>query len=90
MYLSMGWIFFGGGIAGLIAACRSDFSFWNRDSAVGNPETDKKPVSSKMRLLAILINLLLIVLGALVIQRQHNWNPFQKCPACKLDDGAVS
>ena len=90
MYLSTGWVFFGGGITGLIAACRCNFSFWDRNPAAENPGTDKKPASSKMRLFAILINLLLIVLGALVIQRQHNWNPFQKCPACKLDDSAVS
>lgn len=91
MHVSFGWIFLLGGIAGTVTVLRArsvaDLENWPNSEA----KKSRTPMSRRVRLLVLVLNLLLAVGGAAVIQKQHNWNPFAPCPSCvRNDDGVVS
>ena len=89
MNISLGWIFFLGGIVGFV---RVAYARNLAELGIGRAEAseEKKPMSKLQRLLLLLLNLSLLVGGAMLIHHNHNWNPFTPCPTCKKDDGAVS
>jgi hypothetical protein len=90
--ISLGWIFFLGGIFGTAKILRSsDWRDFN-ESHEDEPETrhPNRPIKPLAKALILLLNVALCLGGAASIQRKHNWNPFKPCPTCKLDGGAVS
>ena len=92
MHVGFGWILFLGGLFGVfkVAPARS-----LKEIGMGNEGNEHIATSSpiltwRLKLVLVALNILLAVVGGMLIQRSHNWNPFKSCPSCKLDGGAVS
>ena len=79
MHLSIGWIFLLGGIAGLLKSLRAKtYSWGNTDGNISEEELRKTetPMTPRLRLLAIVTGIALILGGMWKIQHDHWWNPF--------------
>jgi hypothetical protein len=93
MGLSLGWLLFLGGALGTVRVLRAKTFSWANEVDTVVTEEDRKrevPMTPVKRWVLVTICLLLAIIGAVLIQRQHNWNPFAPCPSCKNDGGAVS
>ena len=93
MGLSFGWLLLLGGALGAVRVLRAKTFSWANEVDTVVTEEDRKreaPMTPVRRWILVAICLLLAIVGAVLIQRQHNWNPFALCPSCKNDGGAVS
>jgi hypothetical protein len=93
MGLSLGWLLLLGGALGTIRILRAKTFSWMNDVDTVITEEDRKrevPMTPFRRWTLVLICLLLTIVGAILIQRKHNWNPFARCRLCMNDNGAVS
>jgi len=79
MHLSIGWIFLLGGLAGVIQNMRAKtFSWANTDGNMSREDVRKyeRPMTPRLRMLAISICLVVALGGVWKIQHDHWWNPF--------------
>lgn len=92
MGLSVGWLLLLGGALGVVRVLRAKTFSWANEVDTVVTEEDRKretAITPIRRWILVAICLLLAIVGAILIQRQHNWNPFVSCPLCN-DGGAVS
>jgi hypothetical protein len=95
MNITPGWLFFAGGLVGLVNVSRAKTVSWlNTDGNISSEElkASQVPVTRIKRILLLILCALLVIGGALDIQRKHNWNPFNPCKTCSHadDNKAVS
>jgi hypothetical protein len=79
MSLPLGWLLFLGGIIGAFRVLVSKTFSWVNDVDLRPTEEDRKrevPMTPRKRWILILICVTAIVIGAFLIQRWHEWNPF--------------
>ncbi len=76
--ISAGWVFFLGGIVGIISGlCAKRFSWSNTEFL--RTEEDRKeevPMTPLRRWILVGVCALISVYGAIELQRVHGWNPF--------------
>ncbi len=78
MGLSLGWLLLLGGVLGAVRVIRAKTFSWANEVDTVVTEEDRKreaPMTSIRRWVLVTICLLLAVLGAVLIQRGHDWNP---------------
>jgi hypothetical protein len=86
MGLPLGWLLLLGGVLGAGRVLRAKTFSWANDVDGNVTEEDRKreaPMTPFKRWVLVAICLLLVIVGAVLIQRQHNWNPFASCHSCK-------
>jgi hypothetical protein len=75
-----GWVFFIGGMSGIIAVARAKYFSW-KNSEFLDCEGDiqkRAPMTFKRRMVLLLVYLLISAYGAWQLQSEHAWNPFAK------------
>jgi hypothetical protein len=78
--ISPGWIFLGGGIAGMVTVIRAKTFSWRNYEFLPSEEDRKRevPITMVRRLLLLAVCVGLVLYGLSRIQQDHDWNPFQK------------
>jgi hypothetical protein len=63
-------------------------SWLNTDGNISSEElrASQIPVTRTKRILLLILCALLVIGGAVDIQRKHNWNPFKPCINCSHAD----
>jgi hypothetical protein len=80
MGFSLGWLLLLGGVLGAVRVLRAKtFSWANEvDTVVTEEDRRREPLMTPtQRSVLVAICLVLAVAGAILIQRQHDWNPLQ-------------
>lgn len=80
MGLSLGWLLLLGGVLGAVRVLLAKTFSWANEVDTVVTEEDRKreaPMTPLRRWVLVTICLLLAIVGAVLIQRRHNWNPLQ-------------
>jgi hypothetical protein len=80
MGLSLGWLLLLGGALGSVRVLRAKTFSWANEVDTVVTEEDRQreaPMTPFKRWVLVAICFLLAIVGAVLIQRQHNWNPLQ-------------
>ena len=76
--ISANWVFFLGGILGIVSVlCAKNFS-WSNSEFLTTEEDRKQevPMTPLRRWILVGVCLLITAYGAIQLQRDHAWNPF--------------
>lgn len=81
MHFSAGWFLLIGGLVGVVRNARTKRYYQSDFASFDGVITEEQrktvvPISSAQRLGLIALCLLLAIAGVVLIQHQHNWNPF--------------
>ena len=78
--ISGNWIFFIGGIVGVISVLRAKkFSWSNSEFLKTEEERDEDvPMTMRRRLILLAVCALICTYGAIQLQRERAWNPFNR------------
>ncbi len=95
---SSGWVYFIGGIIGIVSVSLAKNFSWSNYEFLGTEEDRKKevPMTLLKRSALIAICVIIAVFGAIQIQQDHNWNPLThsqsintlRAPSMRLFPGA--
>jgi hypothetical protein len=78
--ISGNWVFFVGGIIGVISVLRAKkYSWSNSEFLKTQEERDAEgPMTMRKRLILLAVCALICSYGAIQLQREHAWNPFNR------------
>ena len=78
--ISGNWVFFIGGIVGVISVLRAKkFSWSNSEFLKTEEERDEDvPMTMRRRLILLAVCALICTYGAIQLQRERAWNPFNR------------
>ncbi len=78
--ISGDWVFFIGGIIGVISVLRAKkFSWSNSEFLETDEERDEAvPMTMLRRIILLSVCALICTYGAIRLQREHAWNPFNR------------
>ena len=76
--ISASWVFFLGGILGIVAVLRAKNFSWSNSEFLPTEEDRKQevPMTPFRRWILVGVCLLISAYGAIQLQRGHAWNPF--------------
>lgn len=74
------WVFFIGGLIGVITVARAKSFTWSNSEFLESEDDvrERVPMTSKRRMVLLLVCLLISAFGAWQLEREHAWNPFTK------------
>ncbi len=76
--ISAGWVFFIGGVLGIVTVLRAKNFSWKNSEFLTTEEDRKQevPMTPLRRWILVGICVLISAYGAVQLQRDHAWNPF--------------
>ena len=77
--ISGNWVFFIGGIVGVISVLRAKkFSWSNSEFLTEEGRDEDVPMTMRRRLILLAVCALICTYGAIQLQRERAWNPFNR------------
>jgi hypothetical protein len=78
--MSGGWVFFVGGVSGVIAVARAKNFSWSNSEFLESEDDvrERVPMTFKRRMVLLLVCLLISAYGAWQLESEHAWNPFTR------------
>jgi len=76
--ISAGWVFFLGGILGIVSVLRAKTFSWSNSEFLTTEEDRKQevPMTPLKRWILVGVCILIGAYGAIQLKRDHAWNPF--------------